>query len=302
MAAETNIKKLTRKEILQQYHKKTQFQEIVGRFIKNKLAIAGMIGFAIVLILCLGADLISNYEENALKMDVKVRLQGPSWEHPFGTDEMGRDIFSRVIHGSRYSLSIAAVACSSALIAGGAFGAAAGYFGGKTDMIIMRVCDVFLCLPQILLAIAIVAAFGTGTDKLIIAIAISRVPGFARIVRTAVLQVRNMEYVEAAKAIGANNFIIITQHVLVNCMAYIIVQVTLSFASSILGISSLSFLGLGIQPPTPEWGNMLSSGRGQMRDYPHLVMAPGLAIFVTILSLNLLGDGLRDALDPRLKK
>lgn len=166
----------------------------------------------------------------------------------------------------------------------------------------MRVMDVMLCLPEMLLAMAIVAAMGANVVNMILAIGISRVPRFARIVRSSVLTVRGMEYVEAARAIGARNHIIIARHVLLNCLGPIIVQITLIFASAILAISSLSFLGLGIQPPAPEWGNMLSEARDNMRDFPHLVLAPGMAIFLSIFSLNLLGDGLRDALDPRLKQ
>ena len=194
------------------------------------------------------------------------------------------------------------MATAFSLLVGGALGAIAGYFGGLLDEVIMRTMDVMLCLPEMLLAIAIVAAWGSSIVNMILAIGISRIPRFARIVRSSVLTVRGMEYVEAARAIGARNGTIIARHVLLNCMGPIIVQITLICASSSLAISSLSFLGLGIQPPAPEWGNMLAAGRLDMRDFPHLVLAPGLAIFLSIFSLNLLGDGLRDALDPRLKQ
>lgn len=295
-------KKVTRADILKQFKKKTQMQEITIRFLRNKMAIFGLILFAIILVLTIAAPLIADYEAEAIAMNPTDRLQGPSAEHWFGTDDLGRDVFARVIHGSRTSLSIGFVATLFSLLIGGGLGAIAGYVGGFLDELIMRIMDIMLCLPDMLLAVAIVAALGTSVPNMIMAIGISRIPRFARIVRSSVLTVRGMEYVEAARAIGASNFTIVTRHVLMNCMAPIIVQISIMFASSILAISSLSFLGLGIQPPAPEWGNMLSAGRQFMRNCPHLVLAPGMAIFLSIFSLNLLGDGLRDALDPRLKQ
>ncbi len=303
MATTTEVNStMTRKQILKKFKKRTLFEEIVVRFLNNRLAILGIIMFIMILLMTIFADVLADYKTQALTMNVAKRLQGPSSEHIFGTDEMGRDLFARVIHGARISLYIGFMSCSAAMLIGGAIGSIAGYFGGKIDNIIMRVMDVMLCLPEILLAIAIVAAFGTNVFNMIMAIGFSRVPRFARIVRSSVLTVRGMDYVEAARAIGARDHTIIISHVLTNCMAPIIVQATLIFASAILAISSLSFLGLGVQPPTPEWGNMLSAGRTYMRDHAFLVLAPGLAIFFTIFSLNLLGDGLRDALDPKLKK
>jgi peptide/nickel transport system permease protein len=228
-------------------------------------------------------------------------LHSPSIAHIFGTDELGRDIMARIVHGARISLVVGCAAIALALLIGGALGAIAGYSGGKIDDVIMRCMDVFLCLPDVLLALAIVAAFGTNLVNLTIAIGLAFTPKFSRLVRSAVMTVRGIEYVEAARAIGATNTHIITNHVLINCFGPIMVQVTLYVANAILTISALSFIGLGIQAPIPEWGNMLASGRVYMRDYAYIVIAPGMAIFMTILSLNLLGDGLRDALDPRLK-
>ena len=294
--------RITRKEILKKFKKKTPLQEIVYRFMQNLMAVVGLIIFTIILLCAIFADQIASYEGAALQMNIAERLQGPSAKHWLGTDEAGRDIFARIIHGARNSLWIGFVATAFSLLVGGALGAIAGFFGKWVDELIMRVMDVMLCLPDMLLAIAIVAAFGGSVVNMILAIGISRIPRFARIVRSSVLTVRDMEYVEAARAIGARNGTIILRHVLLNCMGPIIVQITLIFASSILAISSLSFLGLGIKPPAPEWGNMLAAGRNNMRDYGYLVLAPGLAIFLSIFSLNLLGDGLRDALDPRLKK
>lgn len=294
--------RITRKEILKKFKKKTPLQEIVYRFMQNRMAVVGLIIFTIILLCAIFADKIASYEGAALQMNIAERLQGPSAKHWLGTDEAGRDIFARIIHGARNSLWIGFVATAFSLLVGGALGAIAGFFGKWVDELIMRVMDVMLCLPDMLLAIAIVAAFGGSVVNMILAIGISRIPRFARIVRSSVLTVRDMEYVEAARAIGARNGTIILRHILLNCMGPIIVQITLIFASSILAISSLSFLGLGIKPPAPEWGNMLAAGRNNMRDYGYLVLAPGLAIFLSIFSLNLLGDGLRDALDPRLKK
>ncbi len=293
---------LARAALLKQYKKKTPTQEIVARFMTNKLAIVGLIIFSAIVLCAIFADQIASYDDVALKMNIPERLQTPSAEHWFGTDEAGRDIFARVIHGARTSLWIGFVATAFSLFTGGALGAIAGYVSGFIDEAIMRFMDVMMCLPEILLAIAIVAAWGSSVQNMILAIGISRIPRFARIVRSSVLTVRGMEYVEASRAIGAKNYTIITRHILPNCMGPIIVQITLIFASAILAISSLSFLGLGIAPPAPEWGNMLASARDNMRDYPHLVLAPGMAIFLSIFSLNLLGDGLRDAFDPRLKK
>lgn len=300
---ESNAKKFTtKKEFFKQYKKKSRLQEIWKMFLKNKLAVLGLIIFILIVLVAVFAPLIANYESQAIKINVPGRLKAPSSEHILGTDEMGRDIFARIVHGARISLAVGLSSVAVALFIGGAFGAIAGFFGGKIDNIIMRCMDVFLCLPDVLLALAIVAAFGTSIVNMTIAIGLSFTPKFSRVVRSAVMTVRGIEYVEAARAIGATNAQIITKHILINCIGPIIVQVTLYVASGILTISSLSFIGLGIQAPIPEWGNMLASGRAYMRDYAYIVMAPGLAIFMTILSLNLLGDGLRDALDPRLKQ
>ncbi len=298
---ETVKKYTTRKEFFKQYKKKSRLEETWNRFLRNKLAVIGLFIFVFIMLAAVVAPLIANYENDAIKINVPNRLKPPSAEHIFGTDELGRDIMARIVHGARISLVVGFAAVALALLIGGALGAIAGYFGGKIDDIIMRCMDVFLCLPDVLLALAIVAAFGTNLVNMTIAIGLSFTPKFSRVVRSAVMTVRGIEYVEAARAIGATNTQIIANHVLINCFGPIVVQVTLYVASAILTISALSFIGLGIQAPIPEWGNMLASGRVYMRDHAYIVMAPGLAIFVTILSLNLLGDGLRDALDPRLK-
>ena len=251
--------------------KRGQFKEIWRRLKKNKMAMIGLGIVALLVLISIFADFLFDYNTVVIKQNTAIRLQTPSAAHWLGTDEFGRDILARLVHGSRVSLSVGVVAVSIALLIGGSLG-------------------------------AIVSALGPSIFNLMLAIAISSVPGYARIVRASVLTVKDQEFVEAAKCIGANNFEIISSHILPNCMAPIIVQVSLKVASAILSTSGLSFLGLGVKAPTPEWGAMLSGGRAYLRNAPHLTIFPGIAIIITILSLNLLGDGLRDALDPKLKK
>lgn len=276
--------------------------DIWRRLLRNKMAVVGLVILFLLVISAIFADVIADYDSKVVAQNVVERLQGPSAEHWFGTDEFGRDIFARIIHGGRVSLVVGLVSISVSLVVGGCLGAFAGFYGGKVDNIIMRIMDIFLAIPSILLAITIVAALGTNLINVMIAIGISYIPTFARIVRAAVMGVKDQEFVESARAIGASNATIIFREVIPNCMAPIIVQATLSVAGAILSTASLSFIGLGVQPPSPEWGAMLSSGRNFLRDAMHLTLFPGLAIVITILALNLLGDGLRDALDPRLKQ
>jgi peptide/nickel transport system permease protein len=282
--------------------KRSQFSEVWRRLKRNKMAMLGLAILIVLALLAIFAEQIAGYETKVIAQDISNRLQGPSAEHWFGTDEFGRDIFARIIHGSRVSLVVGFISVAVSLIIGGILGAFAGYYGGVIDLVIMRVMDILLAIPSILLAITIVAALGTDLVYVMIAIGISGVPGYARIVRASVMGIKDQEFVEAARAIGASNTSIIFREVIPNCLAPIIVQATLSVASAILSTASLSFIGLGVQPPDPEWGAMLSSGRGYLRDAMHLTLFPGLAIIVTILALNLLGDGLRDALDPKLKQ
>lgn len=278
------------------------FQEVWRRLARNKMAMLGLVILSILILLAVFADVIADYDTKVVAQDMQNALQGPSAEHWFGTDEFGRDIFARLIHGSRVSLVVGLISVSFSLLAGGILGAFAGYYGGKVDNIIMRIMDIFLAVPSILLAMTIVAALGTSIVNVMLAIGISGTPNFARIVRAAVMGVKDQEFVESSKAIGATNVTVIFREIIPNCMAPIIVQATLSVASAILSTASLSFIGLGVQPPSPEWGAMLSSGRNYLRDAVHITLFPGLAIVITILALNLLGDGLRDALDPRLKQ
>ncbi len=234
-----------------------------------------------------------------LAQDLYQRLRPPSWEHPMGTDEFGRDILSRVIHGSRISLRIGGICIGISLTLGTALGLAAGYRGGLTDTLIMRLVDMMLAFPSILLAIAIVAVIGPGIDNVMVAVSIVLIPQFARLVRAQVLTLRELAYVEAARALGAGHLRIVAFSLLPNCVAPLIVQTSLSLATAILDAAGLSFLGLGAQPPTPEWGAMLNSGRELLLKAPWVMTFPGLAIFAVALALNLVGDGLRDALDPR---
>lgn len=247
------------------------------------------------------ADVLFDYNTQCINQNIPERLQWPSAQHLFGTDEYGRDLLIRIVFGSRISLSIGFIAVLFGLIVGGVLGAVAGFFGGKIDNIIMRLCDVFLAVPMMLMAIVIVAALGASIVNLVIALSISSVPTFARIVRSAVLTVRDMDYVEAARAIGVKTPRILARYILPNCMGPIIVQTTLRVAATISNTAALSFLGLGVKAPQPEWGALLSSGREFIRDSGYLACIPGICIMLTILALNLLGDGLRDALDPRLK-
>lgn len=280
--------------------KQSQFVATWKRLCKNKFAMFGLVIIGILVFAAIFADFIAPYDY--AEQNLKERFQTPSWEHPFGTDNFGRDIFSRIIYGTRISLQVGFVAVGIAVVVGGILGAIAGYYGKFLDNFIMRIIDVMLAIPSILLAIAITAAFGAGLTNVMIAIGISSIPSYARIVRASVLSVREQEYIEAARATGASDFRIIFGHILPNSLSPIIVQATLGVAGAILSTAGLSFIGLGIEPPLPEWGAMLSAGRSFLRDYPHIVMFPGVTIMITIFALNLFGDGLRDALDPKLKR
>lgn len=282
--------------------KRSMAAEIWQRLLRNKMAMLGLFILIVLALAAIFADVIADYDTMVVAQNISERLQGPSAAHWFGTDEFGRDIFARIIHGSRVSLTVGLISVSVSLIVGGSLGAFAGFYGGRVDNVIMRIMDIFLAIPSILLAITIVAALGTNLVNVMLAIGVSGIPTFARIVRAAVMGVKDQEFVESARAIGAGSVTIIFREILPNCMAPIIVQSTLSVASAILSTASLSFIGLGVQPPDPEWGAMLSSGRNFLRDAVHITLFPGLAIIITILALNLLGDGLRDALDPRLKQ
>ncbi|MBQ6518537.1 MAG: ABC transporter permease [Anaerolineaceae bacterium] len=286
----------------QKYKKRSSLGMIWHQLKKNKGAIIGLVLILLVIILALCAPLIYDYKQDIVKNHVRERMLYPSREHPFGTDDLGRDILARVIWGARYSLAVGVVAVMFALVVGVSLGAVAGYVGGVFEDIVMRVCDIFSSIPSVLLAIAVVSAMGKSTINLMIAVGLASSAPFTRVARAAVLVVRDEEYIEAAKAIGMRDVQIIFEHILPNCVSQIIVQATLRVGSAIISAAQLSFLGLGVPAPAPEWGAMLSSGRQFIRDYSYMTLFPGLAIMLCVLSLNLLGDGLRDALDPKLKR
>lgn len=281
---------------------RSQIEEICRQFIRNKGAMLGMVIVLLLVFVAVFADVILDYDTQVIGQNLADRLQWPSARHWFGTDELGRDIFCRVLYGTRFSCSVGLVAVTIGLAIGVTLGAVAGYFGGTVEEVIMRSTDILSAVPNMLMAIVIVSVLGQSIFNLMLAVGITSVPQFVRITRAAVLTVRNQEYIEASKAIGLTNRKIIFQHILPNCLSPIIVQATLRVASAIISASSLSFLGLGVPAPAPEWGSLLSGGRKYIRDYSYMTMFPGLAIMITVLALNMMGDGLRDSLDPKLKK
>lgn len=293
--------KVQNENIRDQYNKHSQSRMIILRLKRNKGAVIGFVFLCLLIASAIFADFLFDYETEVIAQNISRRLLHPSFQHPFGTDEFGRDLLARVVHGSRISLLVASLAILLAVSVGGTLGAIAGYYGGLVDNVIMRITDILLSIPMTMFAIVIVAALGASTRNLVLAIGAASVPIFARIVRGAVLTVRDVEFIEAARAIGAKNSTIIVHHIIPNCLAPIIVQVTLRMASAIYNTAALSFLGMGVSPPSPEWGALLASGRNYIRNYSFLSVIPGVLIMLTILSLNMLGDGLRDALDPRLK-
>ena len=279
---------------------KTPFKEFVRKFKKQKTALVAL-GFILFLaVLSIISYKIAPYGIN--EYDYSAIMQGPSAAHWFGTDEFGRDLFSRVICGTRISLLVGLFSVTIGAVCGTILGLIGGYYGGFIDSLIMRICDVLFAFPGIILAIAIVAILGSGLGNVVIAVAVFSTPTFARLVRSATLSLKGSVFVQAAKSLGASDFRILFQHILPGAIPNIIVQYTMSIGNSILTASSLSFLGMGAQPPTPEWGLLLSNGRNYMMSSVHITLFPGLAIFLTVLAFNLLGDGLRDALDPKLSE
>ncbi len=270
------------------------------RLIRRPTATLGMIIFILLVFMALFPSLIA--PEGYDNQQYGRLFQPPNAQNIMGTDNLGRDVFSRVLYGARYSMGVGFFAVIFALLIGGAMGSIAAFYGGRADSLIMRFLDIVLSIPSILLAIAITSILGTSIINLTIAISISSFPHYARIVRAAILGIKEQEFVEAARAIGASDVRIIFRHLLPNAMAPIIVQATVGLGGAILSCAALSFIGLGIQPPLPEWGTMLSTGREYIREYWWLVIFPGMFIMLAIFSVNLFGDGLRDALDPRLKQ
>lgn len=272
---------------------------VLRALVKDRTFVLGLVIITVIVFGCLAAPLLTPY--GPWDHDLTQALQAPSAAHPLGTDEQGRDLLCRMLYGGRLTLFIAVTSVFAAFILGTGAGVAAGYLGGRTENIIMRATDVLLAFPSILLAIAIIATVGVGTTNIILAVGIYSVPQFARVARSATISVVRNDYILAAVALGTSHWGIVFRHVLPNALAPILVQATFRMASAILTAASLSFLGLGVQPGEPEWGAILNAGKKYLRVAPYLSTFPGLAIFLTIMGLNLMGDGLRDALDPSLK-
>lgn len=280
---------------------KSQLGMIAIRFSKNKLAMLGLTVILVLMVVCIAAPLFLDYSL-VYKQSMSVRLQGPGAPgHILGTDQFGRDLLARIIYGGRISLLAGLAVVGMALVVGVILGGCAGYFGGKVDNVIMRICDVFMAVPRMLLSMAVVAALGQGTFNMLIALTVAAFPGFARTVRASIMTLRNQEYVEAAKCCGTSSARIIFKHVVPNGLGPVIVSATLALGGTILAIASLGFLGIGVSSPTPEWGTILSENRTNIRFYPYLGFVPGFFIAISVMCLNFVGDGLRDALDPRTK-
>ena len=274
-------------------------EEVFRELRNNKLALFGVIIIFLLIFIAIFAPFIAPHDP--VDQELKKRLSSPSIEYPLGTDHLGRCILSRLIYGARISLPIAMTVIGITFAIGVTIGAISGYLGGVTDEIIMRIVDVLLTFPGLILALAIIAALGPGIFNAGIALVVVGWAGYTRIVRGSVLSVKEKEFVEGVRALGASDFYILVRHILPNVIAPVIPLAMLGIGYVILAVAGLSFLGLGAQPPMPEWGAMLNDGRAFMRSAPHLMIFPGLAIMVTVLAFNLVGDGLRDALDPRAR-
>ena len=270
------------------------------RLLKNFAFTSGLILTLLLVLAALAAPLLATHDPNL--QDTSRRLEAPSNEHILGLDDLGRDVYSRIVYGARVSLRVGFSVVLAASLIGVTLGAISGYFGGLADVLVMRLCDILLAFPGILLAIALVAVLGPNLINVILALSIIGWVGYARLVRGQVLKVREMEYVTAAKALGAKSPRVIVKHVLPNVINPVIVMATLGLAGAILAEAALSFLGLGVQPPTPSWGAMLTSGRRYLGLANHLAIFPGAAIMLAVMGLNFLGDGLIDALDPKYRK
>lgn len=274
-------------------------REAWKRLIRNKLAVAGMIIIVLLILLAVFASVIA--PEGIDDQVLRNRLKPPSADHIMGTDQFGRDIFSRIVYGTQISLPIGIICTVLAFAFGGVLGSVAAYNGGKVDNVIMRIMDIFQSIPPLLMAIAIAASLGNGVLNLVLAISLSTTPARSRVIRAAILTVKRNDYIESARAIGASSRRQLMRYMLPNALGPIMTAFTFSVATAILTVSSMAYIGLGIVAPTPEWGSMLSSSKEFMRTAPYALYFPGIMIMITVLALNLFGDGLRDALDPRLK-
>ncbi len=271
------------------------------RLRKNKTAVLGMVMLAIILVTCLAAPLFIDYNTDVIGIDIMNRLKFPAPGKLLGGDELGRDVFARIIWGGRISLFVGVASVAIASTIGTALGALAGYYGNKLDTVIMRGLDVFMAIPSMLLMITLVSIMEPTIMNLTLAISVGFIPGKARLIRAQVLRIKDLEYIEAVKVQGASDLRVILQHILPNAISPVISSFVMNIPGGIMTISGLSFIGLGVQPPDPEWGSMLASGRAFIRDAWHITAFPGIAIVFAIIALTLVGDGLRDALDPRMK-
>lgn len=279
--------------------KSTPFTDGLKRLKKNRPAVVGAIIVIIMLLIAIFANFIAPYAPEA--QDYSNILKGPSMAHPFGTDQFGRDVFSRCVYGSRYSLLVALICLLTGMMTGGLLGVVAGYVGGRTDSIIMRIMDVLQAMPSILLAMAVISVLGNGLPQLVAAITISTIPQGARNWRSTVMMVRGSDYIDTSRAMGVGHGRMIVKHLIPNCLGITVVGMVSLVSHSILMISSLCYIGLGITPPTPEWGVILNNAKTYFLTYPYMVIFPVLVIMITVLGFNLFGNGLRDALDPKLK-
>lgn len=280
--------------------KRGQWRDIWTRLCRNKVALISLVLLVIILLAAAFSELIAPYAYN--QRDLTATFEFPSFRHIFGTDNLGRDIFSRVLVGGRVSLLVAFGSVALSAVIGCILGAIAGYYGGKVEFTIMKLTDILMAIPAFLLAVTVSAALGTGLVNTAIAVGLTNIPRFVRMMRAETLSVKGKEFITASCACGASDATIILKHVFPNALSSTIVNITLGIGTAILQISGLSFVGLGVRPPTPEWGSMLSAGRTYMRDFWPMVTFPGIAIVITLILFNLVGDGLRDAMDPRLKR
>lgn len=283
-----------------QQRKRGQWWDVWGRLRRNKVAMVSIALLLLIILAAIFSELITPY--GYMERDLTNTFAFPSLEHVFGTDNLGRDIFSRVLVGGRISLLVAFGSVLLSAAAGSLLGAAAGYYGGRVEFGIMKLTDIMMAIPAFLLAVTVSAAMGTGLMNTVVAVGLTNIPRFVRLMRAETLSVKGNEFILASRASGGSDLYIILKHIFPNALSSTIVNVTLGVGTAILQISGLSFVGLGVRPPTPEWGSMLASGRTYMRDFWPMVTFPGIAIVVTLMLFNLAGDGLRDAMDPRLKR
>ena len=291
---ETNVKKTFKRK------SNSRLSVTWRQFRRNKLAMVGIVVFMILVLLCLLSDFITPYDYK--KQDLLHSFAKLSWAHPMGTDNFGRDLLTRLLKGGQISLLVGIASVALSATVGAMLGCTAAYFGGWYETLVMRIVDILMSIPALLLATAIATALGTGIINSVIAIAMASLANITRMMYSTALTVKNQEYLEAARATGASHLRCIFKYVLPNCMSSLIVMVSLRFGTAITQIASLSFLGLGVLPPTPEWGSILNAGRAYIRSYAPIVIFPGLFIAVTLICVSFIGDGLRDALDPRLKR